>query len=145
MWFKRTAKNGRLQRGSVLDVKLRTKQVRAARLKLAKTALAVSLGTVISLYLLWRGGVWALDQFVFNNDAFAVRDLNIQTDGSIPIAQLPQWAGVKPGANLLALDLARIKRDIELAAMIKSAAVERVLPHTLRVRLTEREPIARIK
>src|SRR5881394_1472191 len=144
MWFKRTPKNRRLDRGHVLDVKLRTKEVRAARVKLATTALGVSLGTVIVLYLLWRGGVWALDQFVFKNDAFAVRDLNIQTDGSIPIAQLRLWAGVKPGDNLLALDLARIKRDIELAPMIESAAVERALPHTLRVRVTEREPIARI-
>ncbi len=145
MWFKRTPKNRRLERGNVLDVKLRTKEVRAARLKLATTALGVSLGTIIALYLLWRGGGWALDQFVFKNDAFAVRDLNIQTDGSIPVGQLRQWAGVKPGDNLLALDLARIKRDIELAPMIESAAVERVLPHTLRVRVTEREPIARIK
>jgi cell division protein FtsQ len=145
MWPKRTPKNRRLERGHVLDVKLRTKEVRAARIKLATTALCVSLGTVLTLYLLWRGGVWALDRFVFENDAFAVRDLDIQTDGSIPIAQLRQWAGVNPGDNLLALDLARIKRDIELAPMIESAAVERALPRTLRVRVTEREPIARIQ
>ena len=145
MWHKRTPKNRRLERGNVLDVKLRTKEVRAARLKLATTALSVSLGTVTALYLFWRGGLWALDQFIFKNDAFAVRNLNIQTDGSIPIAQLRQWVGVKPGHNLLALDLARIKRDIELAPMIESAAVERLLPHTLSVRVAEREPIARIK
>ena len=94
----------------ILAGKLRAKEVRAVRLKLATTALCVSIGTVTTLYLLWRGGVWALDQFVFENEAFAVRDLNIQTDGTIPIAQLRQWAGVKPGDNLLALDLARIKR-----------------------------------
>ncbi len=145
MWFKRAPKNRRLERGNVLDVKLRTKEVRAARLKLATTALSVSLGTIIALYLLWRGGVWALDRFVFKNDAFAVRDLDVQTSGSIPLAQLRQWAGVKPGDNLLALDLARIKRDIELAPMIESAAIERVLPHTLKVRVTERDPIARIQ
>src|SRR2546426_12653335 len=145
MLYKRTRKNRRLDRSNVLDVKLRAKEVRAVRLKLATTALCVSIGTVTTLYLLWRGGVWALDQFVFENEAFAVRDLNIQTDGTIPIAQLRQWAGVKPGDNLLALDLARIKRDIELAPMIETAAVERALPHTLRVRVTEREPIARIK
>src|SRR6266700_2648491 len=133
MWFKRAPKNRRLERGNVLDVKLRAKEVRAARLKLATTALCVSLGTFIALYLLWRGGVWALDQFVFENEAFAVRDLNIQTDGTIPIAQLRQWAGVKPGDNLLALDLARIKRDIELAPMIETAAVERVQPRTTRI------------
>jgi len=145
MWFKRTPKNRRLERGNVLDVKLRTKEVRAARLKLATTALGVAFGTVLVLYLLWRGGVWALDQFLFKNDAFAVRELDIKTDGSIPIAHLRRWAGVKPGDNLLALDLARIKRDIELAPMIQSAAVERVLPHTVRVRVTERDPIARLE
>jgi cell division septal protein FtsQ len=145
MWFKRTPRNRRLDRGNVLDVKLRTKEVRAARLKLATTALGVSLGTVIGLYLCWSGGVWALDQFVFKNDAFAVRHLDIQTDGSIPVAQLRQWAGVKPGDNLLALDLARIKRDLELAPMIESVAVERLLPHTLRLRVKERAPIAQVR
>src|SRR5947207_12941920 len=116
MWSKRTPKNRRLERGNVLDVKLRTKEVRAARLKLATTALGVSLGTIMVLYLLWRGGVWALDQFVFKNDAFAVRDLNIQTDGSIPVAQLLQWGGVEPSDNLLALACAPNKRADKLAS-----------------------------
>src|SRR5437867_13011488 len=133
MWFKRTSKSRRLERGNVLDVKLRAKEVRAARLRLATTALGVSLGTVTTLFLLWRGGGWALDQFVFKNDAFAVRDLNIQTDASMPVGQSRQSAGVKPGDTLLALDRARFNRDIELAPMIECAAVARLSAHTLRV------------
>src|SRR2546430_5935167 len=97
MWCKRKPKNRRVERGNVLDVKLRTKQVRAARLRLATTAVGLSLGTVIGLYLVWRAGNWALDQFVFKNDAFAIRGLDIRTDGSIPVEQLRKWAGVKPG------------------------------------------------
>jgi hypothetical protein len=145
MWFKRTPKNRRLERGNVLDVKLRTKEVRAARLRLATAVVGLSLGTVIGLYLLWRAGDWALDQFVFRNDAFAIRELHIQTDGSIPIEQLRKWAGVKPGDNLLALDLNRIKGDLELAPMIQSVAVERMLPRGLRISVVEREPIAQVK
>lgn len=145
MWFKRKPKNRRLERGHVLDVKLRTKEVRAARLRLATTAAGLSLGTVIGLYLLWRAGDWALDQFVFKNDAFAIRQLDIQTDGSISIEQLRRWAGVKPGDNLLALDLNRVKSDLELSPMIQSVAVERVLPRALKISVVERDPIAQVK
>src|SRR2546421_3834472 len=145
MWFNRKAKNRRFERGNVLDVKLRAKEVRAARLRLATAAVGLSLGTLIGLYLVWRAGDWALDQFVFRNDAFAIRELDIQTDGSIPVEQLRKWAGVKPGVNLLALDLNRVKSDLELAPMIQSVAVERVLPRTLKISVVERTPIARLK
>ncbi|PYK98093.1 MAG: hypothetical protein DME19_13855, partial [Verrucomicrobia bacterium] len=101
MWFKRKLKNRRLGRGHVLDVKLRTKEARAARLRLASAALGLALGTVTGLYLLWRAGDWTLDRLVFKNDVFAIRELDIRTDGSIPIEQLRRWAGVNPGDNLL--------------------------------------------
>jgi cell division septal protein FtsQ len=36
----------------------------------------------------------------------------------------------------------RVKRDLEMVPMIESAAVDRVLPDTLRIRVTERNPVA---
>ena len=68
----------------------------------------------------------------------------MQTDGVISADQLRRWAGVKLEENLLALDLARVKRDLELVPVIQSASVERILPHTLRIRVAEREPIAQV-
>lgn len=129
----------------MLDVKLRTKEVRAARMRLATTATGLSLATVIGLFLFWRAGDWALNQFVFRNDAFAIRQLDIRTDGAITVEQLRKWAGVQAGDNLLALDLNRVKSNLELAPMIESVAVERVLPRTLRISVVEREPIAQVK
>ena len=145
MWFKRKPKNRRLERGNVLDVKLRTKEVRQARLRLASAAAGLLLATVTGLYLLWRAGDWVLDRFVFENNAFAIRELDLQTDGSIPLDQLRKWAGVKPGDNLLALDLNRVKHDLELSPLIQSVAVERVLPRGLKISVVEREPIAQVK
>jgi cell division septal protein FtsQ len=55
-----------------------------------------------------------------------------------------RWSGVREGENLLGLDLARVKRDLELVPLIRSAAVERVPPNTLRIRVSEREPLARV-
>ncbi len=145
MWFKRKPKNRRLGREFVLDVKLRSSQVRAARARLAATALALIFTLVLGGLALWRTGGWALDELVYTNKAFAIQEVEVQTDGAIAPAQLRRWCGVRPGENLLALDLARVKRDLEMVSTIQSASVERVLPHTLRIRVIEREPLARIR
>jgi cell division septal protein FtsQ len=143
-WFKRKTKNRRLGRVQVLDVKLRSSKVFAARTRLAAVAVGVSLGTVLALYVLWRTGGWVLDRLVYENKSFAIQQIDIQTDGVISPEQLRRWSVVKPGENLMALDLARVKRDLELAPLIKSASVERILPGTLRIRVTERVPVAQI-
>lgn len=131
-------------REQVLDVKLRSSQVRAARTRVA----ALTLGTVFAagfgLYLLYRTGEWALNELVYENKAFALQNLDVQTDGVISADQLRRWAGVRLEENLLALDLARVKRDLELVPLIQCVSVERILPHTLRIRITEREPIAQV-
>ena len=144
MWFKREPKNRRLNRGHVLDVKLRSDQVRATRTRLASIALGVTFGTMFGLYLLWRTGEWALDKFVYENSTFAIQSIEVQTDGVIAPDQLRRWTNVKPGANLIALDLAAVKRNLELVSTIDSVSVERVLPNTLKIRVTEREPVAQV-
>jgi len=144
MWFKRKHKNHRHERHRVLDVKLRSAEIRRARLRLATMAISLTLATFFGLYLFWRGGDWALNRFVYENSAFAIYELDVQTDGVIALEQIRRWSGVKLQDNLLALDLARVKRDLELIPAIKFAAIERVLPHTLRLHVTEREPVAEI-
>jgi len=143
-WLQRTSKNRRLGRGHVLSVKLRSSHVRAARVRLIALALAVSFSTVFGVYMLWRVGEWTLNRLVYENKAFAIREIDVQTDGVIAPDQLRRWAGVKPGENLVALDLARVRRDLELSSLIESVAVERVLPHTLRLRVVEREPLVQV-
>ena len=144
MWFRREQKNRRLRRGHLLDVKLRSDQVRATRTRLVSIALGVTFGTVFGLYLLWRAGEWTLDKFVYENSTFAITSIEVQTDGVITPEQLRRWSNVKPGANLIALDLASVKRDLGLVPAIDSVSVERVLPCTLKVRVTEREPVAQV-
>jgi len=144
MWFRREQKNRRLSRRHVLDVKLRSRQVRATRLRLGAVALAVTFGTVFGLYLFWRAGEWALDKFVYENSEFAIRHIDVQTDGVIAPNQLRRWSGVKLGDNLMALDLGSVKRNLELVSTIGSVSVERVLPRTLEIRVTERQPVAQV-
>ena len=145
MWFKRAqGRNRRLNRHHVLDVKLRSDQVRANRFRLAQISFIVLFGTFFGIYLLWKGGEFALNTLVYENADFAVEQIDAHTDGKIAPDQLRRWTGVRIGENLIRLNLADVKRNLELVSAIDSISVERVLPHTLRVRVTEREPIAQV-
>ncbi|HMJ89430.1 MAG TPA: FtsQ-type POTRA domain-containing protein [Candidatus Acidoferrum sp.] len=115
------------------------------RVKVATLAAGLSLGTIFTVYVAWRCGDWALDRFVYQNQAFRIEQIDLYTDGILATDQLRRWAGVKKQENLFALDLTRVKRDLELVPAIQSVAVERILPHTLRIRVCEREPVAHVQ
>ncbi|MBU6408891.1 MAG: FtsQ-type POTRA domain-containing protein [Verrucomicrobia bacterium] len=143
MWHKQQ-KNRRFRRGHVLDVKLRSDRARAARTRLAWASAIATGVTLLLLVLLCRGGEWALQKLVYQNSAFAIQVVLVQTDGSLGTAELQRWAGVKTGENLIALDLASVRRNLELVSAVKSVSVERILPHTLSIRVSERRPIAQV-
>ena len=144
MPFRRKYRNRRHWRGHVLDVKLSTSQRREHRTRRLTWLLVGSAIFFGVVYGGWRGIGALIERCVYNNDSFAITRLEIETDGVLASEQLRSWAGVRPKANLMRLDLARVKRDLEMAPAIESVAVERALPGTLRIHVTEREPIAQV-
>lgn len=143
MWFRRKPQNRRfIEQDELLDVKLRSDQVRAGRLRLLGMWLSITL-TVLAVGLIcWRGGLFLLNHFIYNNPAYAIQQIEVQTDGILSADAIRDWANVKTGDNLLALDLMRVKRDLESQPSVQTVAVERILPGTLKLRITEREPVA---
>jgi len=144
MAFRRKRRNRLHRRGHVLDVKLRATQRRQNRLRAVVLLFAVCLTAFAALFAAWRGGELLLRRSVYENKAFAIQRIHVETDGVLSPEQIRAWAGVRAQGNLMALDLARVKRDLELMPAIEAAAVERILPGTLRIRVTEREPLARV-
>jgi len=144
MWFKREQKNRRSGRSHVLDVKLRSAQVRSTRLRLLLLSSTLITSTVLSIYILWRVGEATLNVLVYENSDFAIQRVDVQTDGIIAPNALCRWSGVKLGENIVALDLAAVKRNLELVPAIRSVSVERILPHTLKIRVWERNSIAQV-
>jgi cell division septal protein FtsQ len=143
-FFKRKPRNRRFERRHVLDVKLSAQQRQRSRWRRIVWITGGGAALFVALFAAWRGGEFLLRRFLFENPAFAIHTLDTQTDGVLALEQIRSWAGVRYKDNLLALDLARVKRDLELVPAIESVSVERVLPHTLRIRVTERAPIARV-
>jgi len=144
MFLKRATKNRRIGREFVLDVKLRSSQVRARRVRTAALLLGGFFLAVCSVYMAWRATEVGLDLLLYRNPAFAVMNIDVQTDGMIAPDQVRRWTGVRPGENLFALDLATVRRNLLLIPMVESVSLEKVLPHTLHLQVTEREPIAQI-
>jgi cell division septal protein FtsQ len=144
MWFKRSSRNRRLTREYVLDVKLRSSQVRARRMRMAAIALLGFFAAIAAVYVAWRASDWTLKALLYENQAFAIQTIDAQSDGVIAPGQLRRWSGVRPGQNLFSLDLAGVRRNLEMVSMIQSASLEKVLPHTLCLRVIEREPIAQL-
>jgi len=143
-WKKKKASNRRLNRGSVLDVKLRSDVVRRARIRVLTLTTGIVAGTLALLLGLSWAGHRAMERLVLQNPAFAIRTIDVKTDGVVRLEQIRSWAGVVPGQNLVALDLRRVKRDIELAPVVRRATVDRLLPSTVRIRVEEREPVVRV-
>ena len=146
MWFRRDNKNRnrRIGREHVLDVKLRSDQVRAARARVFTILFCLLFGTFFGIYLIWRTGEVLLDKFVYENPDFAVLNIEVHTDGVLSPPQLRGSSNVRIGVNLIHLDLAEVKRNLEMDSAVETASVERVLPHTLRIFVTERSPIAQV-
>lgn len=138
-------KNRRRERRHVLDVKLSSNQVRRRRVQLAVSALFAIAFLTLTIYGLWHGGWWSLQKFIYQNDQLRIREFQVRTDGVIDPENLRRWAGVTTNDNLFAIDLHRIKRELEMNAMIRQASLERVLPGTLRLRVSERVPLARVR
>jgi cell division septal protein FtsQ len=142
-WLKRKPKNRRSpEREHGLDVKLRTSQTRAARTRKVGTGIGVVFALAVIALVVWRGGEWLLNALIYRNDAFTVQQIDVQTDGVLTRDIIRSWAKVKVGENLMALDLLRVKHDLETQPPIQFVAVERQLPHTLKLTVNEREPVA---
>ena len=132
------------ERAQILDVKVRSRQLRVVRMKAAGIALGISFAVILLCAALWKGGGFALDQLLYSNPAFEIKHLIAESDGLLSPAQIQRWSGVKEGDNLMAVDLALVQRNLALVPLIKSAAVIRRPPETLQLSVTERVPIARV-
>lgn len=142
LWRKR--KNRKVGREQVLDVKLRSSKLKAARTRMV----AIGLGSFFALVFGICFCFWAFDSgiklLIYENPAFAIKEIDVQTDGVLSPEQLQRWTGVRKGQNLLALDLNTVRRQLELIPLVETVTIDRVPPSALRIRIVERVPLAQI-
>jgi cell division septal protein FtsQ len=116
------------------------RRVRKARLTRtgARLALLVLLNIIVAVILLKIGGS-AFDKLI-QSDEFNLSRIDIQ--GAQRISSADVQHNLKPllGTNLFELDLRQIGSIARQDRWISGASVKRVLPDTIRIRVTERMP-----
>lgn len=129
----------------LLDVKVHTEartRQRVRWLTAVLTAVAVIGLTGYGTYRLLR---WTAAALVFENPRFAIAQITVENDGGMTPAQVTQFAGVRAGQNIFAVDLAQVQRNLELIPMVRRVEVRRMLPSRLHIRVNERVAVARLR
>jgi cell division protein FtsQ len=131
-------------------VRIRRRRQRQRRIMLAAAALVVLAGSAGGAWYVGRdGGLAAYAQQVQTRIAQAGADLHLtvesvqvegrqRSDAQAILAAL----GVSRGTPILSVDLDAAKARLETVPWVRNASIERLLPDTLYVRLTERAPLA---
>jgi cell division protein FtsQ len=140
--FKKNKNSRRKEKREELNVKKRGGEHRARRIRFVATLFGFSLSLFTLVLLGWKGVDFVMREVVYTNPRLAIDDIEIETDGVLSSEKIREWARVKKGDNLLALDLSRLKRDLELHPLVEMAAAEKILPRTVRISVTERKPVA---
>lgn len=145
MWFKKRAKNRKLNRELVLDVRLRHDAARLGHARVAARILTLIFGGLAAGFIAWWSGAWALNRFIYQNPSLAIDRIEvINRGGLVSEEQIRRWAGVAIGENLMALDMRKVRRNLELVPVVESALVKRGMPRTLFIEVVEREAVAQI-
>lgn len=83
--------------------------------------------------------------FLSRNDHFTIQTIDMTSDGRLTPSKLMEYADVRPGQNLFALDLGEIEKNLKTVPLIDRVQIKRKLPDTLMIRVIERVAVAQIR
>lgn len=106
--------------------------------------LFVILRSVGAVAVLVAGGVWAY-RHTQSDARFAVRTIEVDGVVHTPRAALDLATQRYVGLNLFQIDIARVQRDLGGLGWVERIDIEKKLPDTLRIKITERTPVALVR
>ncbi len=122
-------------------VRLATKDFRRRRRQSARRGLRRTLLLVLAALLvvgLVAGSVWV----VFFSSYVTVESAKVTGNNDVSTTRIQRAADVPVGTPLARVDLAAIQQRVEQIPAVRRAEVSRSWPHSVRVDVTERTPIA---
>jgi cell division septal protein FtsQ len=80
-----------------------------------------------------------------SNNRYTIEHLDIQAGSIITADLVSEYTQIKKGMNLFAFDISKVRKDLtRQSPNIKSVEISRQLPDTLKMRIVERVPLARV-
>ena len=99
--------------------------IRAHSLRLAMVGFLVAFGFMVQ-------------RSIYADPTFALKHVEIQVSGQLKPSDVFQWSGLKKGTHILDVDLEVIEKRLRRQPAVKWAQVNRVMPDSLRIFVSER-------
>ena len=126
-----------LRPSDVARLRRNQRQIQAHRL--------LVLGRNAGLVLLLAGAAFWGFRHTQSDERFAVRAVAVEGAVHTPRAALDRLTAGYVGLNLFRIDIARVQNDLGTIGWVERIDIEKTLPDTLRIRITERVPIALVR
>jgi cell division septal protein FtsQ len=88
------------------------------------------------------GGHYVCKHHIWGGDRFTVKEIRVSTDGEMTRPEILAKAGLQEGVRIFDVNLSEARKGLEEVSQVETVEVERFLPSTVVVRLTERKPVA---
>lgn len=119
-------------------------RLRRNQRKIQIQRLLVVLRSAGLLVALVTGGVWVW-RHTQSDARFAVRSIHVEGAVHTPRAAIEAVTRRYEGMNLFKIDIARVQHDLGGLEWVRRIDIEKTLPDTLRIKISERVPVALLR
>ncbi len=88
------------------------------------------------------GAKRALNAWFFENADYAIRNIDVTTDGKLTRDAILGTADIAVGANIFQINLLQLQERLRSLPQVAESRVQRVLPNRLVISIQERRPVA---
>jgi cell division protein FtsQ len=126
----------------LLDVRVRTRKAAARRTQQIFFFFSLLLIFGSAVAGLAFGAKRALNAWFFENPDYAVRNIEVTTDGKLTRDAILKTANIAEGANIFEVNLLQVQEQLRSLPQVEESRVQRVLPNKLVISIQERRPVA---
>jgi cell division protein FtsQ len=112
------------------------------RIQLQRVLVLLRTGGLLATVVI--GGFWAW-RHTQSDARFAVRNIRVEGPVHTPRKSIENVTAQYAGMNLFQIDLARVQRDLGGLGWVRRIDIEKTIPDTLRIKITERVPVALVR
>ncbi len=101
--------------------------------------------SLVALFGVYQVLTFTGSLFLSRNPFFELKNIEIRSDGRLSSSRLAEYAKLKVGGNIFAIDFDELRSNLKAVPLVESVRIRRKLPDTLVVDVVERVAAAQIQ
>src|SRR5436190_6403393 len=126
----------------ILEVTVRSHKAAQHRNRKILVAISKVLLVVATGAGLYFGGRFGIQRLFLENPDYQLRQIEVQTDGSLQREQVLKAARLREGENIFKVSLSEVHDRLQLLPQVDEVQVVRKIPGEIDISIVERKPVA---